>query len=212
MATTVVYADNDGWVYGLSATYATARSTAVVAIQANAQLVAGQYYGSGGEYNVIEGFVSFDTSAIPAGDTVSAVTLSLMRYNHSSKVDFIQRASVRDFGTSVTTADWVAGASLSGLTLDATYSTSSSSSTTVYQDMASEAGLPARVNKGAGAHTRFILWSNRDEAGTAPGTGAGTNEYESWRGYITAGTTQDPKLTITHAAAGFAHSQAVVIA
>jgi hypothetical protein len=205
MTTTVVYGDtSDGYIWGQNATYSTARSTATAASSGSPQV--GQSKPS--SYVCREGFVAYDTSSIPSGDTVSDAVLAVYGGADWSTTDFILRASVVDWGATLTTADWVAGASLAGLTVHASYNTASGWPTNAYTSLTSAAGLPAAVVKGAGAWTRFILWSSRHEAGDTP-TG---NEFVSFYYAEQAGTTYDPKLTVTHAAAGFPHSQAVVIA
>jgi hypothetical protein len=99
----------------------------------------------------------------------------------------------------------VPGASLAGLTLLASISTSGGwafQTTKTFTDVA----FPANIN-GAG-QTRVVLASSRLRAGNQPG---GAEYVASFAGDATPGTTYDPKLTITHAASGFKRSQAVVM-
>lgn len=182
----------DGYVSGSSGTYATARSGAgsYVADSSSNPLYFGQFLLTG-TYTLYESFLSFDTSALPDADTISAAVLSgFLNDNHTSG-SFTLQARLQDWGTSVTTGDWVAGASLSGLTLLATLDTSLFSTTAYYAF--TDVAMPANVNK-TGV-TRMLLCSSRLVSGTAPAGleyGAFTIDH--------SGTSNDPKLDVTHAA------------
>lgn len=183
---------SDGYIASSNADYATARaSTPGGANDTNATAVVGQQTG----YALYEMFVQFDTSGIDDADTVSQAVLSLYGTTDLSTTDFTAEARVSDWGASLTNTDWVAGASLSGLTRVATHA-SSGFATSAYNDFTEDGtNFRSAVNK-TGA-TRLILVSDRLVAGTAP-TG---NELWICSTADEAGTTQDPKLVVTHASA-----------
>jgi hypothetical protein len=204
MTTTVVYADtSDGYVTSLESVWATARSTASGAFGGSTLLIGNAY--SAGNYKCREGFVQFNTSGVGT-DTVSAATLSLWgTWGGSLVAGYVLEARIKDWGTSLTTADWVAGDSLGDLTLVAHQSGGFTHTDSAYTDFTNDA-LPANIN-GAG-QTSLLINHSRHRVSSAP-TGTDSAEVAS---ADVSGTTKDPKLTITHAAAGFAYSQAVVIA
>lgn len=180
----------DGQIESFNATYSTARSGGTLtANTAGGSANVGQVAG----YACYEAFLSFDTSAIPDGDIITAVTLSLDGTGaiDGSDTDFTINARVYDWGASLTTADWIAGASLSGNTLVASRSTSGWNASG-YNAFTSEAAFLTAINK-TGV-TYLVLSSSRHEAGTTP-TG---NEYVGVATADTTGTTHDPKLVVTH--------------
>jgi hypothetical protein len=213
MTTTVVYADaSDGYITSqgleydnegpVDGNYADARAgsgptSALTADTGSTSLTVGQdrVFGLAYSYYVYEAFLSFDTSGIDDGDTVSAAVLNVTSHADSSTTDFTIQARLRDWGTGLTTADFVAGASLSGLTLLATYATSSGFTANTAYDF-TDSAMPANVSK-TGA-TRMLLCSSRTVGNNSP-TG---NELVAIKSADTTGTTSDPKLTVTHAAGG----------
>lgn len=190
---TTVYASTaDGHVISSSSSYSTARSGGSLGVNT---------YGTGAVrvgqatdfivYECYESFLSFDTSSIPDDDVISSVVLSLNgQTDLSSSADFTVNARVKNWGSSVDTGDWVAGDSLSGLTLLATWSTTSFSSG--YNDFSSQSGFASSINKSG--TTYIILSSSRHEGGSTP-SGAELVDFDS---ADTSGTSSDPKLTITH--------------
>lgn len=195
MTTTVVYTVNDGYIESASETDWAAvlagnsgEITAYNVTDARIGNPTGASY-----YYCYEAFLSFDTSAV-GSDSVSAAVLNLTSQSDQSATDFEIRARLRDWGSSLTTADWVAHSSLSSLTLLAHHATSSGWSAGSSYDFTDD-NFAANIN-GSGT-TRVILHSDFTEAGTNPGT---TQRYVSFRTLNYTGTTSDPKLTITHAA------------
>jgi len=213
MSTLVVYSDTtDGWVYcidgvaddgeggGVNGTYAAARAgtgSPFGAFAATPYATVGQakIVVNFTEYQVFESFFAFDTSSIPDGDTVSAAVLNLTSYQNFSTTDFTIEARLHDWGASLTTADWVAGASLSGKTLLAHRDTASGWTVDTAYDLTDDA-FAANVNKTG--TTRLLLCSDHTTANTAP-TGL---EYVDAYSADQTGTTRDPKLTVTYAAGG----------
>ena len=187
MATFVIYAaSSDGYINSNSATYATARSGGgtISAVTGAPNTYVGQYYGAP-TYYVYEAFLQFDTSSVSG--TVASATLAVYIEGDTSTTDFTINARAYDWGASLTTADFVAGASLSGNALRATRATSGLS-VGAYNDFTSDSSFASNTAD----PVRLVLASDRTESNTAP-TGA---EYVDWYPVATSGTTQDPKLTI----------------
>lgn len=187
---------SDGYLVSVHATYATARSThsgGTSPSDTATTMVCGQQ--KPGDFQLYEMFVQFDTSAIDDGDTVSQAVLSLYGTVDLSTTDFTAEARVSDWGASLTTADWIAGESLSSLTRVATHA-SAGFTTSAYNDF-TEDGLNFRSAVNTTGATRLILVSDRLVAGTEP-TG---NELWIVSTADETGTTQDPKLVVTHTAA-----------
>lgn len=198
MATLTVFsAASDGQIESANGTYATARSGGTLTAAGT-----GGNIGVGQQeffsYRCYESFMDFDTSSLGSGATISAVVLSL--YGQSSNLvsnnGWTINARFYDFGTSVTTADWIAGASLSGNTLAATFGPVSGWSTAGYNAFTSAGGMNAGINKTG--NTRFVLSSSRHEGNNAPTVGQAEfcNCYTNEDGG--AGTTRDPKLVVTY--------------
>lgn len=184
----------DGHIESGNATYATARSGGTLGTNsAIASLYIGQY--KPGDYQCIEGFISFDTSALTDSDTISNAALGLYGSGNFSTTDFTIEARVQDWGATLTAADWVAGADLSAKTRVATFATSGFS-TSAYNDF-TEDGTNFQSNVNKTGTTYLILVSDKLVSGTAP-TG---DEFVGVYSADTSGTTQDPKLVVTHAAA-----------
>lgn len=147
---------------------------------------------AGGIYYCYEAYWSFDTSSIPSNATIDSVTLEayIEGISTSSSTAGVPRVRVKDWGTTVTSSDWVAGASVSGQTLVAHFASmatlSGQSGTYV---TAVDDDLAANIVK-AGT-TKFMVTTDRFEAGTAPGVGG---EYVS---FGTANGSNPPKLTVT---------------
>lgn len=203
---TTVYGDTaDTWIQSSSATYSLARAgtgslTAVSAT--NSTFRVGQYL-SGGTYICSEAFIKFDTSSIPDTDTISQVDLEMVPNADQSATDFTAQARVYDWGAAVDTGDFTAGASLSALTRVATLSSSGIGTGSYVTFTEDGTNFQSAIN--ATGTTYLVLTSDRMEANTTP---AGL-EYVDFRSADRAGTTDDPKLTITHAASSVSASGAV---
>ena len=168
---------SDGFVSGT-----TQAGGIVEAFSANTSMFVGQEPGNFGE-----GFLSFDTSTVVG--TITAVTLSLYGHTDTSTTDFTVEARLHDWGPTLESSDWVAGASLGTKTLLATLSTVGFT-TAGYNNFTSEAAFASNINQSG--FTRFLLCSNRHRTLTAP---SGTEHIRFWTANAT-GTSQDPKLVI----------------
>jgi hypothetical protein len=205
---TIFAGTNDGQLACSNATYATARSGGgTLAVDTSATTAyQGQELYSGVFYCYVYG-LDFDTSAIPANAIISSAVLSLCPYsklaNNGSAP--VVRARLSDWGTTLTTADWIAGASLSGLPLLAHIAQADVVTSGNPYNAFTDDAMAANIVKGG--HTRMLIVSDRLEAGTAPGTG---QEYVRWIAMDFTGTTYDPKLVVTYTLA-VGSSQAVVV-
>lgn len=197
MTTYTIYADTaDGYIESYHSAYATARSGGTRTIYAAATYLSiGQegYEGGDGIY-CYEAFLSFDTTGISG---VASAALSLNMGDDASNTDFIIEARVRDWGSTLGTDDWVAGASLGGLTLAATLNTSGigAPGEKTFTDVA----LAANIN--SSGSTRLLLASDQLRLGILPASG---NDMVFFSAADTTGTTQDPKLVIVTGSANSA--------
>lgn len=183
---TIYSGTGDGTIYSSNATYATARSgSGLYADTADTIIYVGQ--ASFGSFQCNEGFISFNTSSV-AGN-VSSATLYLNKYSFQTPgTNYTLRARRLDWGT-LTTADWIAGASVSGQTLLASLSTASFVDDT-YVALTSDGAFITNINQSG--TTGIILTSSLFEAGTSP---SGDDQIGIFSG-DESGTTKDPKLEV----------------
>lgn len=183
--------DTDGYVSSTNATYTTARSGSGLAANTTADLRIGQSRPK--DYLVEEGFISFDTSGLPDDATIDAITLEMWLTTDSSTADFITEAREYDWGASLTTADFRAGANLSALTLMASINSSGIGATGAYKAFTSETAFLSATNIKTGV-VYLNLSSSEQRLNSAP-TG---NEFLIWESANTASTTNDPRITIEY--------------
>lgn len=196
--TDVIYADaTDGYLYSRADIYSDARAGTgpSMILGGGGVIAAGQEYDDYGDffYIVYEGFESFDTSVV-GSDTVSAATLTLTAWGNSGSSGDTLEARAQDWGVSLTTADWIAGASLSNNTLLASIAMGWTGE--AVKTLTSEAAFVSNIN-GSGS-TRILLSSNQQRLGNVP---SGMGLIATWYTADEAGTSKDPKLTVVHAAA-----------
>jgi hypothetical protein len=178
----------EGYIDSSDATYATARTGGTLTTTVDpALLLVGQATG----YQCLETFEVFDCSGIDAGETVTSAILNLSLFADESVTDFLIEARNSDWGATLTNADWVSGASLSGLTLLGSLNTSGIGPAHQYKQW-SDVAMSAHVDSKA-ARTYVVLSSSRHRIGDTP-TG---DEYVILRGVAQAGTGSDPYLDVT---------------
>lgn len=197
MTVTTIYSDAaDDWIQSQDVVYATCRAGGgSTGVGGGAVLSIGQWDPSTfGFYLCYESFISFDTSVVGAGQEVTQAQLGLYGTFDGSVTDYTIEARVDDWGASVTTGDWVPGADLGALRRVATFATSGWS--TAGYNTFTEDGGNFRSEINVTGSTRLILVTDRLVAGTAPTT----VELVQASSADAAGTTQDPKLVVTHAA------------
>lgn len=194
----------DGQVTSNSAVYATARSGAGLgADTAGTTILIGQRLDV--TYQCCEGFFAFDTSTIPDAATIDSVTLSLFGQADNSVTDFTLQARASDWGTGLTTADWVAGASLGALTLLGSLSTVGFS-TAAYNDF-TENGSNFRNAISKTGETRILVNGSTHEAGSTP-TGY---ERVTVHSADASGTTNDPKLVVNYSEGGGSNTRRMLL-
>ncbi len=172
-------------IYSSNATYATARAGSSLTARSSSAVV-GQTTG----YGVYETFISFDTSSIPDTDDIISVTLELYLSTDASAADFVVQARLHDWGASVTTADWVAGADLSGKTLLATLDSNGIGATGSLKAFTSDAAFKSNINK---TGVTYIILCSKEQVDNSAPTG---NEYLS---FASAADLLYQKLTVVHA-------------
>ncbi|MEU8195245.1 hypothetical protein AB0C10_15840 [Microbispora amethystogenes] len=199
--TTVYSSTADGRIESGSSSYSTARAGGTfIVTTSDVTRYIGQWF-SGSTYYCYQGYVSFDTSAIADTDDVTAVSLAMWLVTDDSVTDFTLEAREKDWGASLTSADWVAGASLSGLTLMATLNSNGIGATGQYKTFTSQPAFLSATNLKTGV-VYLCLSSSRQRAGNTPSGDEGLQLSMA----DTSGTTQDPRLTITHQAPSESHS------
>ena len=144
--------------------YSEARDgTGTLAVGAGAAK-AGQEKTSGGVHVCYQTFVAFDTT-VPAGFTVSSVSLQVDFSTLSHTPEWIIEARSQSWlSGGLTTADFVAGASLSGLTLLASLDTTGIS--THPQSLVSSGSFISSLN--TSGQTEIMISSSKQRIGTAP--------------------------------------------
>lgn len=183
----------DGFLQGQGSTWSEARGgSGTIALN-----TLNTYFTSGCDipgafYEANQAGFAFDTSAVPDTDEVSAATLSLYVSADLSDVDSTHEVRVVAFGT-LTTADFVAGASLSGITRVASIATSGLSGA-AYNNF-TEDGTNLRDAVSLTGLTELWLTDSVQLSATNPSG----RSMVRWSSANEAGTTQDPKLVVTHA-------------
>lgn len=181
VSTSVFYAEND---YGsirsggaAGATWLNARAGTGLEIN-NPSMV----LGSGGSYNsgyeatagpdtngavywAYEGFCKFDTSAIPDTATIQSASLITRLYNSPSGGGVTNNAYLSAFNIPLTTAAWVAGASLAALTKLAHIATSNATPTNTDLTWTND-NLVANINKSG--YTDMLIDTTSQEGVGAP--------------------------------------------
>lgn len=190
-------AATDGSILSQNAVWATARSGGTLSVNPGAAATY-SYLGTSLFLSVYYGIISlhaFDSSAIPDTDTISAAVVSLYGQGYNdNETSTLQGRLTSDYTAGgLTTADWISGASFAALTLLATF-THNSWSTAAYNDFASDAAFPANVSKTG--LTCIVFCNNLFADNTAPTTDGTVQPFNSDQ----AGTANDPKLVVTHAA------------
>lgn len=158
----------------------------------------GNFWHSNNRANIAYMILYFDLSSIPAGDVITNVVLHLYGQQNQAATNF--NILIAEFGESPpwSSANWQTGADLAALTELASLNTSAFNASG-YNTFES-AALTDAVNNASGS-IAIIVWSDRTESASWPGS---SNTYESVNFYSQGqgGTSQDPKLVITHDTGG----------
>jgi hypothetical protein len=190
MTTTVVYSDQTvgGQAAAWGATYLTVARADVANSASTGSPVVGQFH-DGTDYNIHQSFLIWATSSV-GSDAVSAVTLAVQGATDQSVTDFVIDAFQRDWGGTLTTADWCdSDTDLPSMTKVASLSTVGFSTAVAYDNtFTSEVAALASIN-GAG-NTMWMLDSHEHVIESQ----SSTNEYVTLRT-----SASSPRLTIVHA-------------
>ncbi|MBO3751525.1 hypothetical protein J5X84_36095 [Streptosporangiaceae bacterium NEAU-GS5] len=186
-------ATTDGRIEGNSATYANAREgTGTINVTtADTSRFCGQFLSA--TYSCYELFFSFDTSAITDTDIVTSVTLDLWLVTDSHATTWDLEARTFDWGASLTSADYVPGSQLGSKTLLSSRDVTGLGATGAYKTWASSANFVTATNIKTGT-VYVMLSSSAQRLNVAPTTTDGMTFSMA----DNTGTTQDPKLTVTH--------------
>jgi photosystem II stability/assembly factor-like uncharacterized protein len=150
-----------------SATYADARSGAgTKALMGEASNVRVGQRLAAGTYYCWEGFAYWDTSSLADDLTIADAYVDLRGSSDASTTAFDIEVRACDYGATVQTSDYVAGANLGTYTLLATIS-SELVGTTYYHRTHPTASLKAAINKTG--NTQVLLHSSRQRTSDTPG-------------------------------------------
>ena len=182
---------NSGGVDCSSTTYSTARTGGgTLNLESYGTLYeSGQKFATP-NYYCYELFLEFDTSTIGGSSTVTSAVFAIDGGGDSSTTNFVSQVRKNDYGASLTTGDFVSGASLSALTLLATWDSTGSDPTGGWPGpyfKFVDVAFAANVEKTT--PTRVIVTSDRLAAGTTPTT----DEY-GWVNVSTSGS--EPTLSV----------------
>lgn len=195
MSVLTVYAStNDNHIRSSNATYTTMvnGSGFIIPSASSTTWNVGQDTG----YNAWEGFLEFDLSSLPAGATVSQVSLSLYGAADNSGTEFTIEVWVYDWGGTVDSTDWRTPSDFGSLTRVATFSTSNFliSYNTFTED---GTNFQSAVSSAAGGTLRLVVASGRLRGVNIPTVA----EYVVIKSADAIDTTTDPKLEITYTTA-----------
>jgi hypothetical protein len=197
MATAIIYADtSDGYIsssaVGAGAYTIVREGISLSANDSFESITCGQRFNiAQTAYYCYEMFLQYNTSTLPGDAVLTSVTESLYSLYGADGEAFTQEVRSFDWGSSLETADWRAGANLGSYLLLSSLNTGGI--TAGYNIFPSTSNFRNAINKSG--YTRLMHNSSRHRAGIAPTT----YESTSWCSANYAGTTQDPKLTITYA-------------
>lgn len=197
MSTTTIYAaTSDNTVANNDTNYATALAglNIVLGTATDTHDLLGQAYFAP-DYTLVEVFFSIDGTSVPAGETVSAITVDLYGYSDNATTnEFTIEMYAYDWSSGgITGADWRTNTWLSSATLLASFDTTPGFSTAAYNTMTSTAALVTGFNTSGTNY--YVLSSSRIRTGNAP---TGSEFVEIWMG--DEGSTKRPRFTVTSAA------------
>jgi hypothetical protein len=158
---------NVGWLLTDTSTYLGARSgTGVASGGGSVGYVSADFGGKDGIiFNFFQAFLEFDTSSIVG--TITSATLRVHVTSDVSTVDFTIQARLYDYGASLTTGDWLAGASIGASTLLASRS-SAGVSDAALNDL-TESGTNLQTNINRSGMTRIVLVTDQQSSASDPG-------------------------------------------
>jgi len=147
--------------------------------------------------NLWRSIYTLDTSALPDADTISAAVFSLYDSN-SQQQNFTPTATYVTVASTPAANNTLANGDYAQLGSTA-YSDYKTFTVSQYNDMTFNATGIAAISKTG--ITKLGVRTNWDADNSAPTWGSGYRSYRYVQMADTSGTTQDPKLVVTHAAA-----------
>jgi hypothetical protein len=149
------------------------------------------------DFVVREGFVEFDTSAIPTSAVIDSAVLTLTSYRDegAAALDQIVEVRISDFGATFDTTDFVPGANLSALTLIASRAVEPSTRPLGTAEPFDDVALAANIVKGG--ITRIIVHDQKTRIGTEPSPGTAQSDC-AFCSPAHGTAAFRPKLTITY--------------
>lgn len=199
MTTTIVFGEtSDGYIESSSPTYSTARAGgSLVVNDTGTSLLVGQgrVDVAGGRF-CMEGFLAFDLDGISPSDEVTDADLVVHQIQGRVDASFTVEAREYDWGATLDSGDWVAGASLGDVTPLLATLASSTQSDTIRTFTPSSTNLVDHVQAHLGDVSRVLLNSSRHRIGNGPGDF--TFEDLELTSADASGTTNDPRLVIEH--------------
>lgn len=193
MPTLVILSNtDDGWVFGESAVYATARDTGTSSVDNLAFQQIGQIL-SLGTYGCHMNLFTFDTSSIPSTATVNSAELYISNQDTPTAIPTTLEARLYPWTTPVDIADFLGGSFQAAQTLLCTLGTGIFSGVMQAYKFAENA-LTANINKGA--NTQIAICSDRHRLAIAPTNGV--SEIVTVRSADETGTEFDPRLLIEY--------------
>lgn len=196
MATLTVYGNTSGYIVSGDNTYSSARAgtgAVVVAYDNNSNLVVvGEHYRDTELYNSIyQAFLSYNTSSLGSSAQVTSVKEEVYLGIDETGTDFVEEVRTLDWGTTLTSADWIAGANLGNYTLLSSKTVSPSYG---YNEFSDSTNFRNAVN--TTGYTRLFHSSKRQRDNAQPYLNV--KELVHWYAVYYTGTTHDPKLTIEY--------------
>lgn len=177
-----LYASQCASIISSNATYATAVAGSSLSTNTSLVLIGQE------PPEIYAGYIEFDLTAYSAGGTAASPVLSL--YLSSGPWNGTHTMNVRsyDFGTSITTADWVASGGPGGTLLASRVSTGVGAGYNAFTDSAMGAAIEAKL----GDKLRLWLGTSAHEAQSSD------NKNTIWVGGT--GSANAPKLVFTYTA------------
>jgi len=186
---------NTGWLrsYGQPHANAILGTTGNLTLRSGTFMNAGEKRLLGGDYEIMLGFQTYDTSAIPAAAEVTAAELSVYCESDHGGSPYTRYIRANAFGT-LTTADWLRGSALSAYSL---LSTRTSVTTSAHNVFATSGYFLAAINKSGDTQIMLHDADTMNEVAL----GLGDDSSTRWSTSSYTGTTRDPFLSIDYSTA-----------